>query len=110
MALTTCPSSSICATECFSMAVLAALRWCVACSDKGSVAEWLGEGGRKMAQSDMEAPDLVHVRTMTYDLECNWKVFNDNYLVCSVTGWSMTRGTFELRLLEQLTGHPAPAL
>ncbi|CAL5220057.1 g2008 [Coccomyxa viridis] len=49
-------------------------------SEKGSVAEWLGEGGRKMAQSDMEAPDLVYVRTMTYDLECNWKVFNDNYL------------------------------
>ena len=45
------------------------------------MAEWLGEGGRKMAQSDMEAPDLVYVRTMTYDLECNWKVFNDNYLV-----------------------------
>ena len=54
---------------------------CVACSEKGSVAEWLGEGGRKMAQSDMEAPDLVYVRTMTYDLDCNWKVFNDNYLV-----------------------------
>ncbi len=53
----------------------------MACSEKGSVAEWLGEGGRKMAQSDMEAPDLVYVRTMTYDLECNWKVFNDNYLV-----------------------------
>ena len=31
----------------------------------------------------MEAPDLVHARTMTYDLECNWKVFNDNYLVGS---------------------------
>lgn len=54
----------------------------MACSEKGSVAEWLGEGGHKMAQSDMEAPDLVYVRTMTYDLECNWKVFNDNYLVC----------------------------
>ena len=45
------------------------------------MAEWLGEGGLKMVQSDMEAPDLVYVRTMTYDLECNWKVFNDNYLV-----------------------------
>ena len=32
----------------------------------------------------MQAPDLVHARTMTYDLECNWKVFNDNYLV----GWT----------------------
>lgn len=47
------------------------------------MAEWLGEGGRKMAQSDMEAPDLVYVRTMTYNLSCNWKVFNDNYLVGS---------------------------
>ena len=37
-----------------------------------------------MAECSMEAPDLVHARTMTYDLECNWKVFNDNYLVGSV--------------------------
>ena len=35
-----------------------------ACSEKGSVAEWLGEGGRKMAECGMEAPDLVHVRQM----------------------------------------------
>ena len=74
------------------------------------MAAGLGEGGRKMAQSDMEAPDLVHVRTMTYDLECNWKVFNDNYLVRSFIGWSMTRKTPKLRLLKRLTGHPAPAL
>ncbi len=47
------------------------------------MAEWLGEGGRRMAECGMEAPDLVHARTMTYDLECNWKVFNDNYLVGS---------------------------
>jgi len=45
------------------------------------VAEWLGEGGKKMVQSDMEAADLVYVKTMTYNLACNWKVFNDNYLV-----------------------------
>ena len=50
------------------------------------MAEWLGEGGRKMAECGMEAPDLVHARTMTYDLECNWKVFNDNYLVGLVSG------------------------
>ncbi|CAL8471392.1 g10934 [Coccomyxa elongata] len=49
-------------------------------SEKGSVAEWLGEGGKKMEACDMKAPDLVHVRTVPYDLECNWKVFNDNYL------------------------------
>ena len=35
-----------------------------------------------MVQSDMEAPDLVYAKTMTYNLACNWKVFNDNYLVC----------------------------
>lgn len=51
------------------------------CSEKGSVAEWLGEGGKKMEACDMKAPDLVHVRTVPYDLDCNWKVFNDNYLV-----------------------------
>lgn len=51
------------------------------CSEKGSVAEWLGEGGRKMEACDMKASDLVHVRTVPYDLDCNWKVFNDNYLV-----------------------------
>ncbi len=45
------------------------------------MAEWLGEGGRKMEACDMKAPDLVHVRTVPYDLDCNWKVFNDNYLV-----------------------------
>ena len=53
----------------------------MACSESGSVAEWLGEGGKKMVQSDMEAADLVYVKTMTYNLACNWKVFNDNYLV-----------------------------
>ena len=49
------------------------------------MAEWLGEGGRRMAECGMEAPDLVHARTMTYNLECNWKVFNDNYLVGSIS-------------------------
>ena len=29
----------------------------------------------------MEAPDLVYARSMEYDLNCNWKVFCDNYLV-----------------------------
>ena len=53
----------------------------MACSERGSLTEWLGEGGKKMAQSDMEAPDLVYAKTMTYNLACNWKVFNDNYLV-----------------------------
>lgn len=57
--------------------------WCPqsARSDKPGVAEWLGEGGRKMEECLMKAPDLVHVRTVPYDLDCNWKVFNDNYLV-----------------------------
>ena len=50
-------------------------------SDKPGVAEWLGEGGRRMAEEDMEAPDLVYARSMEYDLNCNWKVFCDNYLV-----------------------------
>ena len=45
------------------------------------MAEWLGEGGRRMAEEDMEAPDLVYARRMDYDLNCNWKVFCDNYLV-----------------------------
>ena len=30
------------------------------------MAEWLGEGGRKMAECGMEAPDLVHVRQMVF--------------------------------------------
>ena len=65
----------------------------------GSVAQWLGEGGRKMAECSMEAPDLVHARTMTYDLECNWKVFNDNYLV----GWDQIPLNVILgRLLRQV--------
>ena len=29
----------------------------------------------------MEAEDLVHVHQDVYNLKCNWKVFNDNYLV-----------------------------
>ena len=49
------------------------------------MAEWLGEGGRKMEECQMKAPDLVHVRTVPYDLDCNWKVFNDNYLVSPIT-------------------------
>jgi hypothetical protein len=50
-------------------------------STKPGVAEWLAEGGKKMEEVEMKAPDLVHIRTVPYDLECNWKVFNDNYLV-----------------------------
>ena len=53
----------------------------VCCSDKPGVAEWLGKGGRRMAEEDMEAPDLVFARRVDYDLNCNWKVFCDNYLV-----------------------------
>lgn len=34
-----------------------------------------------MEECLMKAADLVHVRTVPYDLDCNWKVFNDNYLV-----------------------------
>ena len=30
------------------------------------MAEWLGEGGGKMAECGMEAPDLVHVRQMVF--------------------------------------------
>ena len=51
-------------------------------SDKPGVAQWLGEGGKRMEEVAMLAPDLVYAgRTMEYELACNWKVFNDNYLV-----------------------------
>jgi hypothetical protein len=51
-------------------------------SDKPGVSEWLGAGGKRMEEVAMLAPDLVYSgRRMEYDLACNWKVFNDNYLV-----------------------------
>ncbi len=31
----------------------------------------------------MLSPDMQHVETRTYHLDCNWKVFADNYLVRS---------------------------
>ncbi len=36
---------------------------------------------RKWCKATWRPPDLVYVKTMTYNLACNWKVFNDNYLV-----------------------------
>ena len=53
---------------------------CYRAANIAPVGEWLGEGGKKMAECDMADPDLVHVRRMSYDLKCNWKIFVENYL------------------------------
>ena len=45
------------------------------------VKEWFGRGGQAMSDAEVESEDMVHVRQRTYDLKCNWKVYNDNYLV-----------------------------
>ncbi|KAK9817021.1 hypothetical protein WJX72_008478 [[Myrmecia] bisecta] len=44
-----------------------------------SLRDWLGRGGEAMQACGM-ADQLQHVATRTYDLNCNWKVFCDNYL------------------------------
>ncbi|KAI8466918.1 MAG: hypothetical protein J3K34DRAFT_460648 [Monoraphidium minutum] len=41
--------------------------------------DWLGSGGGRMAELGLGDP-MVHVARRTYELQCNWKVFADNYL------------------------------
>ena len=45
------------------------------------IKEWFGRGGQAMSDAEVESENMVYVRQMTYDLKCNWKVYNDNYLV-----------------------------
>ena len=35
----------------------------------------------------MLSPELQHVGTRSYYLDCNWKVFVDNYLVSKPAPW-----------------------
>ena len=60
------------------------------------IKEWFGRGGQAMSDAEVESEDMVHVRQMTYDLQCNWKVYNDNYLV-SVGGDGICAPRYFLR-------------
>ncbi|GBF97413.1 hypothetical protein Rsub_09579 [Raphidocelis subcapitata] len=41
--------------------------------------DWLGDAGARMAELGVLDP-LVHVARRSYEINCNWKVFCDNYL------------------------------
>lgn len=45
------------------------------------LAEWLGPGGAAMKAAGITLSDMKHVKTQHYHINCNWKVFCDNYLV-----------------------------
>lgn len=53
---------------------------CCACRTT-SLTEWLGKGGDAMKAADISLANMKHVKTQTYQINCNWKVFCDNYLV-----------------------------
>lgn len=44
------------------------------------VADWLGGAAPVMEAAGMADARLQHVRSRSYELACNWKVFSDNYL------------------------------
>ncbi len=49
----------------------------------GSLEAQLGpEGLQAMKAAGMTDIQLLHVASRDYKLNCNWKVFCDNYLVC----------------------------
>lgn len=45
-----------------------------------SLTEWLGKGGDAMKAADISLANMKHVKTQHYHINCNWKVFCDNYL------------------------------
>lgn len=45
------------------------------------MADWLGGAAPVMEAAGMADARLQHVRSRSYELACNWKVFSDNYLV-----------------------------
>lgn len=57
-------------------------------SGSGSgVAAWLGAQSSAAALAAGIADPLAHVASREYELQCNWKVFVDNYLVGPGAGW-----------------------
>eukprot|EP00898_Chlorokybus_atmophyticus_P002486 jgi/Chlat1/3238/Chrsp22S08810 len=48
--------------------------------DQPSIADWLGESAAALSEAGMNNVDMKHVATREYELNCNWKVYCDNYL------------------------------
>ena len=46
-----------------------------------SLKDWFGPGGDAMQAAGISLKNMRHVHSQTYQLQCNWKVFCDNYLV-----------------------------
>ncbi len=56
----------------------------MALAGRESLRDQLGdEQLQDMAAAGMMDDSLRHVATREYSLKCNWKVFADNYLVCT---------------------------
>ena len=43
--------------------------------------DWLGNGAEAMQAANISLQGMRHVKTQHYQINCNWKVFCDNYLV-----------------------------
>ena len=49
-----------------------------------SLKDWFGPGGDAMLAAGISLTNMQHVHSQTYQLQCNWKVFCDNYLVTAL--------------------------
>ena len=59
---------------------------------EGSLAQQMGAKGKAaMEAAGMCDRQLVHVASRSYTLDCNWKVFVDNYLVRDSAGLSSSK-------------------
>jgi hypothetical protein len=57
---------------------------CGECSEKEEgegISEWLDDAEEVMKEAGQADTHLIHVESCSYTLNCNWKVYCDNYLV-----------------------------
>ena len=73
------------------------------------VAAWLGRRGSSAALAAGVGDELAHVASREYRIECNWKVFADNYLVSYGCCTGCIAMQCLLRRLRRLRWLPAPA-
>lgn len=62
----------------------------------------VGSGGGRLQQLGMCDDDLVHLTRREYVLNCNWKVFCDNYLVSCGSACLLQYSTSQMLLIAPL--------
>ena len=70
--------------------------------EEEGVAAWLGQRGSRAVLAAGIADELVHVASREYILDCNWKVFCDNYLV---RRGKSSRGTVQRSTVQCSAAH-----